>query len=153
MILGDRVGRVAFDPFLLNPRASCVLPVSLSCWYIIEDGRELLGVPLGVPFGVDDALSTLAFREPDRGVMLELKKALTGVSIAVVLSLAESPTPSGVPFCTGGDAPDAGDAATFGSKGVLPDHFDEFAIALGRPLVVEFCFGFIRFALPCRVQS
>lgn len=37
-------------------------------------------VPFDVPFGVGDALSTLAFREPDRGVMLELKKALTGVA-------------------------------------------------------------------------
>lgn len=50
--------------------------------YTIDDGRELLGVPPGVPFGVDDALSALAFLELDRGVILELKKALTGVSIA-----------------------------------------------------------------------
>lgn len=45
-----------------------------------ESGLELLGVTFEAPFGVDDALSTLAFLDPDRGVIFELKKALTGVA-------------------------------------------------------------------------
>lgn len=45
----------------------------------METGRTALGVPFGVSFGVVDALSTLAFLEPDLGVMLELRNALTGV--------------------------------------------------------------------------
>lgn len=54
------------------------------CWgaSAIEVGRELLGVPFGVPEGVVGALSTLAFLNPDRGVMFELRKALTGVEIS-----------------------------------------------------------------------
>ena len=38
-----------------------------------------MGVPLGVLLGVDEALSTLAFRVLDRGVTFELRKFLTGV--------------------------------------------------------------------------
>ena len=45
----------------------------------METGRTAFGVPFGVAFGVVDALSTLALLEPDLGVMLELRNALTGV--------------------------------------------------------------------------
>lgn len=45
-----------------------------------ESGLELLGVLSEDSFGVDDTLSTLAFLDADRGVTLELKKALTGVA-------------------------------------------------------------------------
>ena len=45
-----------------------------------EPGLELLGVPFDISFGVDDALSILAFLELERGVILELKNALTGVA-------------------------------------------------------------------------
>jgi len=37
-------------------------------------------MPLGVLFGVGDALSALAFLEPDLGVMFELINVLTGVA-------------------------------------------------------------------------
>ena len=47
----------------------------------MDVGRELLGVPFGVAVGVVDALSTLAFLDPDLGVIFELRKALTGVEI------------------------------------------------------------------------
>jgi hypothetical protein len=46
---------------------------------MIEAGLEPLGVPPGVPLGVLDALSTLAFLEEDLGVIFELRKVLTGV--------------------------------------------------------------------------
>ena len=48
----------------------------------MELGRPRDGVPFGDSFGVDDALSTLAFLEPDRGVTFELKKAFTGVTVS-----------------------------------------------------------------------
>lgn len=38
------------------------------------------GVLSGVLLGVDEALSTLAFLEPERGVMFEFKRVLTGTS-------------------------------------------------------------------------
>lgn len=44
-----------------------------------------MGVLFGVSFGVDDTLSTLAFLDADRGVTLELKKALTGVATSLPL--------------------------------------------------------------------
>jgi hypothetical protein len=54
---------------------------------MVEDGREDVGVPLGV----DEALSTPTrdFLDEERGVMLLLRKALTGVtsSSTVVLAL------------------------------------------------------------------
>ena len=46
----------------------------------IEAGLELPGVPLGVLLGVEDALSTLAFRKPDLGVTFELKTDFAGVA-------------------------------------------------------------------------
>ena len=49
---------------------------------LVENGLELLGVPLGVPPGVDDGLSSLDFLDSDRGVMFELKKDLTGVAMS-----------------------------------------------------------------------
>ena len=41
--------------------------------------------------GVDDALSFLALLELDRGVMLELRNALTGVAISLVISMVRAP--------------------------------------------------------------
>lgn len=70
----------------------CVFVIRLSPWIskvpshlglaIIEVGRELAGVPFGVLRGVEEALSTRALREPDLGVMFELRKFLTGVLIS-----------------------------------------------------------------------
>ena len=47
---------------------------------MIDVGLELPGVPVGVRFGVEDALSTLAFRRPDLGVMFELRRVFAGVA-------------------------------------------------------------------------
>ncbi len=115
---------------------------SLSWVYIMDDGRELLGVPLGVPFGVDEALSALAFLELDRGVMLELKKALTGVSMACLLSLVRLP-PFCVPFCTGEDTQGTVESTFFGSNEILPARCDGFEDAKERLLPAGFCFWFI----------
>jgi hypothetical protein len=66
----------------------------------VEAGLELFGVPVGVPFGVFPALSTRDFREDDLGVMLELRKACTGVEmpsfgvdVGFGESVAEGPPP------------------------------------------------------------
>lgn len=88
-----------------------------------------------MPFGVDDALSALAFLELDRGVILELKKALTGVSIACLLSFVLLPVLR-VLVGTGGDTHDPGDSTFFGRKEVLPDRCDKFGEAKERPLVI-----------------
>jgi len=54
----------------------------------IDVGLELLGVPLGVLLGVDDALSTLAFRKPDLGVTFELRYAFAAdSSLAIPLGV------------------------------------------------------------------
>jgi hypothetical protein len=45
----------------------------------MEVGREPFGVALGVPLGVVFVLSTLDFRDDDRGVILLLISVLTGV--------------------------------------------------------------------------
>lgn len=78
-----------------------------------------------MPFGVDDALSTLAFLELDRGVIFELKKALTGVSIACLTSFVLLPVLR-VLVDIGGDTQDPGDSTFFGRNEVLPDRCDIF---------------------------
>ena len=65
------------NPNPLEARTSCR---GVPRFSMEEPGLELLGVPLDISFGVDDALSILAFREPERGVILEDKKVLTGVA-------------------------------------------------------------------------
>jgi hypothetical protein len=52
---------------------------------MVDKALDCTGVPVGVPTGVDDALSTLALLEPDLGVILEFKKADTGVEISLSL--------------------------------------------------------------------
>lgn len=52
----------------------------------------------GESFGVEDALPFLAFRELDRGVILELRKDLTGVVISVVLLFVLTPGLKGTRF-------------------------------------------------------
>jgi hypothetical protein len=56
----------------------------------VEVGREVLGVLLGVPLGVDDALSkpTRDFLDEERGVILLFRKAFTGVTSSKTVELA-----------------------------------------------------------------
>jgi hypothetical protein len=84
---------------LLFPIATCPLypvPCSRCEKSTVELGLELLGVADGVPLGVDDALSPPArdFRDDERGVMLLLRKALTGVTFsgAAAATLGVVPT-------------------------------------------------------------
>lgn len=90
----------------------------------------------GESFGVEDVLPFLAFRELDRGVILELRKDLTGVVISVVLLFALAPGLKGTRFWsdpTGGDDPTTGDVV-FGNIDGLVRHLGEFKAAEGRPL-------------------
>lgn len=119
-----------------------------------ETGLVVLGVPLEVLFGVDDALSTLAFLEPDRGVMLELKKALTGVAT----SSGECPfsTPSSsirASLRRVEDPLEAKDAAILVVPLSIPAHLGDCVVvfAMGPRLTMPFCFSELIAAAPCRV--
>ena len=82
------------DPSPLEARTCCG---GVSRFSMEDLGLGLVGVPFKAPFGVDDALSTLAFLDPDRGVMLELKKALTGVATSSADCPFSTPSPSSRP--------------------------------------------------------
>ena len=76
----------------------------------MDVGRELEGVRFGVPDGVEETLSTLAFRDPDLGVTLEFRKALTGVeassfgaSFCFALATVRSTLPNSGDECVIGD--------------------------------------------------
>lgn len=56
----------------------------------METGLAVGGVLSGVAFGVDEAVSTLVFLEPERGVMFELKSVLTGVATHSLLSSTDA---------------------------------------------------------------
>ena len=72
------------DPMIPSPELGPTLFVSKRYSSMVEAGLELLGVPFGVPVGVDEALSTRDFLEDDLGVILELKKAFTGVDMSSI---------------------------------------------------------------------
>lgn len=54
----------------------------------MEIGLAVGGVRSGVALGVDEAVSTLVFLEPERGVMLEFQRVFTGVATRSLLSSA-----------------------------------------------------------------
>ena len=83
----------------------------------IDAGLELTGVPLGVPLGVEEALSTLAFLDPDLGVMLELRNDLTGVAMSPFAPPKGVPDPTRCSRLASGDMCGTGDAATLGATG------------------------------------
>ena len=119
-----------------SPTNPFVSPLPCPDVSIVEFGLEFLGVPSGVPVGVDEALSTLAFLDPDLGVIFVLRNALTGVSISsfrlgVVLldSVLES-------LLSVDDTIGAGDPPSLGRRGVPPTNCGEFVFAIGRPLMV-----------------
>lgn len=96
----------------------------------------------GESLGIEDVLPFLAFRELDRGVILELRKDLTGVVISVVLLFVIAPGLKGTRFWsnpTKGDDPTTGDDV-FGNIDGLVRHFGEFKATVGRPLATGFGF-------------
>ena len=116
-----------------------------------ETGLELLGVP----FGVDDALSTLAFLGPERGVMLELKKALTGVATSSGEFSLSTPKPCTRPSLRRlVDPLRVGEAAKFSMPLLFPAHLGDWVMefATGRRLGMPFCFSEFIAAAPCRVE-
>ena len=70
---------ISRKPTPFTPRTS---PNSFALGFIIEVGLELVDVPVGLLVGVEDGLSTLALRDPDLGVMFELNRPFTGVTIS-----------------------------------------------------------------------
>ena len=140
LILGDRTVRPILNLLVSRLNISLDHSESPSWLYTMDVGRELLGVPAGVPFGVDDALSALAFLELDRGVMLEFKKALTGVSIACLVSFVRLPALRVLVGIVKGDTQDPGGSTFFGRNEVLPDRCDIFEDGKERPLAIGVCF-------------
>ncbi len=143
-------GGEILSPSPLEARTSCE---GVSRFSIEEIGLELLGVPSEVPFGVDDALSTLAFLEPDRGVMLELKKALTGVATSSGECPVSTPDPS-TRLRRVEDLLMAEGAVVLGVPLLLPAHLGdcEVVFATGRRLTMAFCLSEFITAAPCRVR-
>lgn len=120
-----------------------------------ETGLELPGVPFEGPFGVDDALSTLAFLDDDRGVMLELKKALTGVATSSGEVSSPTPNSSTRPSLRRLEGPwMVGEATKFAMPLPFPAHLGDCVVesATGRRLTMPFCFSEFIAAEPCRVE-
>ena len=65
-----------------SPLISRTSPRTFALGFIVDPGRDLIELPVGLLVGVEDGLSTLALRDPDRGVMFELSKPFTGVPIS-----------------------------------------------------------------------
>ena len=143
-------GGEILSPSPLEARTSCE---GVSRFSIEEIGLELLGVPSEVPFGVDDALSTLAFLEPDRGVILELKKALTGVATSSGECPVSTPDRS-TRLRRVEDLLMAEGAVVRGVPLLLPAHLGdcEVVFATGRRLTMAFCLSEFITAAPCRVR-
>ena len=96
---------------------------------VVDAGLKVVGVPFGVPFGVDDALSTLAFLEPDLGVIFEFMNALTGVEMSSFRLPFDGRNPSHcVPLVVLGDTSDTEDPV---KRGKMSWHL------LSRRFVVE----------------
>lgn len=69
---------------------------------------------------MEDALSTLALLDPDLGVMLELRNALTGVAMSPFGLPVDAPFGTVRPSLRGvGDSCRAGEPASFGVNGCL----------------------------------
>lgn len=73
-------GREVCAPLVADADALCISPEGQCRPSIIDVGLAMGGVLSGVLLGVDEALSTLVFLEPERGVMLELKSVLVVTS-------------------------------------------------------------------------
>ena len=118
-----------------------------------EADFESLKVAFGAPLGVDDALSTLAFLDPDRGVMLELRKALTGVATSSDNSPFSTFNPSTQSSLRRTEEV-AGGAAVLATRFPCPAHLGDRVVvfAIGWRLKVPFCFSELIVAAPFRVR-
>lgn len=138
-----------------SPLVACASSAGFSRLSMEETGLELLGVPCKVPFGVDDALSTLAFLGPERGVMLELKKALTGVATSSSEISLSTPNPSTRPSLRLLEDPlMVGEAANFSLPVLFPAHLGDWVVefATGRRLGMPFFFSEFIAATPWRAE-
>lgn len=116
--------------------------VAVSRFSIDGTGLGLSGVPLGVPFGVGDVVSALAFLDPDLGVMFELKKGLAGVATQSSAKLSSAPAPSDMPSLRRAEYPFVvGVPASFGRELTLPAHLGDSVLMFGtgRRLGMPFC--------------
>lgn len=80
-----------------SPLVACASSVGISRFSTEETGLGTLDVPVGVPFGAGEAVSALAFLDPDLGVIFELKYGLTGVGPAPSMEPRSPPTVSSAP--------------------------------------------------------
>lgn len=139
-----------------SPLVACASSAGISCFPTEETGLDILAVPLGAPLDVGEAVSALAFLDPDLGVIFELKKGLTGVGPPSSTELRSAPRASTAPSARRvGKLLIAGDPASFGRGLTLPAHFGDCVLLLctGRRLGTPFCLSWliVAFAAPCRV--
>ena len=80
-----------------SPLVACPSSVGISRFSADETGLDTLGVRVGVPFGTGEAVSALAFLDPDLGVILELRNGLTGVGLLSSTELRSTTTASSAP--------------------------------------------------------
>ena len=110
-----RIGTVIANPF-----TACVLS-SLLCRFSIEEtSLDGVGLFLEVPLGVGDALSALAFLDPDLGVMFELRNDLTGVATFSLVNSGPFLLTLAPPFPDSWTMWVTGEAAAFGNEERLP---------------------------------
>lgn len=107
---------------------------------IVDAGRALLGVPDGVPLGVDCVLlvPTRDFLDDDRGVILLLRKAFTGVdksSLAPVFAFGVLPVSLRSGRRGWGVFVGVAEAASLGVMGDFTVLFDARVGISGRPLL------------------
>ena len=140
------------DPSPLEARTCCG---GVSRFSMTDLGLGLLGVAFKAPLGVDDALSTLAFLDPDRGVMLELKKALTGVATSSANCPLSRPNPSSRPSLRRVEVPSiTGDATILADTLPLPTDLGECVVvfARGRRVRMAVCLSEFITAGPYRIH-
>ena len=75
-----------------SPLVACASSVGISRLSPEETGLGTLDGPVGVPFGVGEAVSALAFLDPDLGVIFEFKNGLTGVGPGPSMETRSTPT-------------------------------------------------------------
>ena len=133
-------GREVCPPLVPKPNALCVSLEGQCRPSIMETGLAAGGVLSGVLLGVDEVLSTLDFLEPDRGVIFELKKVLTGVAMSSLVAKAGASccVPCGS-LRSVGVVDETGDRTFEGVCGPLPIHLE--GLVAVEVLVLELRIG------------